>query len=114
MKLLLDENISSKLVKFLVDEFPESSHIDYLRMQGTTDSDIWEYAKKEGYIIVSKDNDFRQRVFLFGSPPKVIWLSVGNGGTQIIKELLLNKVSEIKKFANQRTEGLLVLESDLN
>lgn len=112
MKLLLDENISSKLVKFLVDEFPESSHIDYLRMQGTTDSDIWEYAKKEAYIIVSKDNDFRQRVFLFGSPPKVIWLSVGNGGTQVIKELLLSKVSEIKKFANQRTEGLLVLESD--
>ena len=85
MKLLLDENISLKLVKFLLHDFPESSHIDYLQMQGATDTDIWEYAKKEEYIIVSKDNDFRQRIFLFGSPPKVIWLSVGNGGTKTLR-----------------------------
>lgn len=111
MKLLLDENISSKLVKYLIDDFPESSHIDYLQMQGTTDTDIWEYAKKQEYIIVSKDNDFRQRSFLFGSPPKVIWLSVGNGGTKIIKEVLLNNVVQIQNFAKNTTEGLLVLES---
>jgi predicted nuclease of predicted toxin-antitoxin system len=66
MKLLLDENISSKLVKFLINDFPESSHIDFLKMQGTTDTSIWEYAKTENFIIVSKDNDFRQRSFLFG------------------------------------------------
>jgi len=110
MKLLLDENISSKLVKFLINDFPESSHIDYLQMQGTTDTNIWEYAKTEGYIIVSKDNDFRQRSFLFGSPPQVVWLSVGNGGTKVLKELLLANVLEIKKFAKSPMEGLLVLE----
>ena len=110
MKLLLDENISSKLVKYLIENFPESSHIDYLQMQGTTDTDIWEYAKKQDYIIVSKDNDFRQRSFLFGSPPKVIWLSVGNGGTKIIKEVLLANVQKIRSFAVSETEGLLVLE----
>jgi len=65
MKLLLDENISSKLVKFFTKYFPESSHIDLLQMQGTTDTSIWEYALAENYIIVSKDNDFRQRSFLF-------------------------------------------------
>ena len=113
MKLLLDENISSKLVKFLIEDFPQSSHIDYLKMQGTTDSNIWTYAKDEGYIIVSKDNDFRQRSFLFGSPPKVIWLSVGNGGTQIIREVLLNNIVKIQSFANDPVEGLLVLEKTL-
>ena len=110
MKLLLDENISSKLVKFLTKDFPESSHIDYLQMQGTTDTSIWEYAKSKGYIIVSKDNDFRQRSFLFGSPPKVIWLSVGNGGTKIIKELILKNIVVIQEFSQDSTEGLLVLE----
>ena len=111
MKLLLDENISSKLVKFLTKDFPESSHIDYLKMQGTTDTNIWNYALTENYIIVSKDNDFRQRSFLFGSPPKVIWLSVGNGGTEIIKELLLKNVMTIHDFSQEPTEGLLVLEA---
>ncbi len=81
MKFLLDENISAKIVKYLLKDFPNSSHIDYLQMQGCTDSDIWELAKTNNYIIVSKDNDFRQRSFLFGSPSKVIWLSVGNNGT---------------------------------
>ncbi len=110
MKLLLDENISSKLVKFLTKDFPESTHIDFLQMQGTTDTSIWEYAQAENYIIVSKDNDFRQRSFLFGSPPKVIWLSVGNGGTKIIKELILKNILVIQKFSQDSTEGLLVLE----
>ncbi len=113
MKLLLDENLSSKLIKFLIDDFPESSHIDYLQMQGTTDTTIWEYAKEKGFIIVSKDNDFRQRSFLFGAPPKVIWLSVGNGGTHAIKELLLSNIHKIKSFANDNAESLLVVEKSL-
>jgi len=111
MKLLLDENISLKLVKFFTADFPESSHIDFLHMQGTTDTSIWEYALAENYIIVSKDNDFRQRSFLFGSPPKVIWLSVGNGGTKVIKELILKNIEVIQNFSQNSTEGLLVLET---
>ena len=113
MKLLLDENISSKLVKFLTSDFPESNHIDFLKMQGTTDTSIWEYAKTENYIIVSKDNDFRQRSFLFGSPPKVIWLSVGNGGTRVIKELILENTMIIRDFSQDPSEGLLVLEATI-
>lgn len=111
MKLLLDENISLKLVKFILKDFPESNHIDFLKMQGAFDANIWKYAADEDYIIVSKDNDFRQRSFLFGSPPKIIWLSVGNGGTKIIKELLLKNVALIYKFTQEPTEGLLVLEA---
>lgn len=60
MKLLFDENISSKLVNWVAEAFPESSHIDFLRMQGTTDSNIWEYAKTKNYIIVSKDKVCRR------------------------------------------------------
>lgn len=109
MKLLFDENISARLVKYFLDEFPDSNHIDYLDMQGATDTDIWSYAGAEGYIIVSKDNDFRQKSFLFGFPPKVVWLSVGNGGTKVIRELLLASIPEIKRFAENPEEGLLVL-----
>jgi len=114
MKLLLDENISSKLVKYLIQDFPDSTQIDYLKMQGSTDTDIWDHAEKEGFTIVSKDNDFRQRAFLFGAPPKVVWLSVGNGRTEIIKELLLSNVTKIQDFIENDTEDLLVLELEKN
>ncbi len=110
MKLLLDENISSRIIKYLISEFPSSSHIDYLKMRGCKDTDIWEYAKLYGYIIISKDNDFRQRSFLHGAPPKVIWLSVGNNGTHVIKNLILKNVNEIYDFYKNDEESLFVLE----
>jgi predicted nuclease of predicted toxin-antitoxin system len=50
-------------------------------MRGTTDASIWDYAKKHGFAIVSKDNDFRQRAFVYGALPQVTWLSIGNAGT---------------------------------
>jgi predicted nuclease of predicted toxin-antitoxin system len=54
------------------------------------DSHVWNYARDNAFVIVSKDNDFRQRSFLDGAPPKVIWLSVGNAGTHTIADLLAN------------------------
>jgi len=45
-----------------------------------------------------------------GFPPKVIWLSVGNGGINAIKGLLLNNIAVIERFYNDPNEGLLVLE----
>lgn len=111
MKLLLDENISARIVKYLIQDFPDSNHIDYLKMQGCTDTIIWDFAKLHDYIIVSKDNDFRQRSFLHGTPPKVIWLSVGNNGTQVIKDLILYNTQKIHNFCTSKEEGLLVLET---
>ncbi len=81
MKLLFDENLSPKLVQALEPEYPGSAHVRTLGLRGATDDTIWERARQEGYAIVSKDNDFRQLSFLYGAPPKVIWLSVGNAGT---------------------------------
>ncbi len=77
-------------------------------MRGETDLAIWEFAKREGFTIVSKDNDFRQRSFLLGAPPKVIWLSVGNLGTSTIAAILEQNASRIAAFLEQ-DEGLLIL-----
>lgn len=76
MKLLFDENLSPRLVELLATEFPQSVHVETLGMRGTTDAALWEYAKNHGFAIVSKDNDFRQRAFVHGAPPKDIWLSI--------------------------------------
>ena len=57
--ILFDENLSPKLVKLLEETFPNSAQIEILEMRGETDLTIWEFAKREGFTIVSKDNDFR-------------------------------------------------------
>lgn len=109
MKLLLDENLSPRLPALLAHLYPESSHVELVGLRGATDTVVWEYAKAEGYVLVSKDNDFRQRSFQYGAPPKVVWLSVGNAGTAVILQLLRESREEIERFVASAEEALLVV-----
>ena len=110
MKLLLDENLSPRLVKALALAYPDSTHVNDVGLKGRDDIAVWQYARTNGYTIVSKDNDFRQLAFLHGSPPKVIWLAVGNAGTKTILQLLLERAAIVKEFHSTKDESLLVLE----
>jgi predicted nuclease of predicted toxin-antitoxin system len=109
VKLLFDENLSPRLVHALEPEYPGSAHVRTLGLRGATDEAIWEQARHEGYAIVSKDNDFRQLSFLYGAPPKVIWLSVGNAGTEAIFHFLRSQRAEIQAFEADAEASLLVL-----
>ena len=109
MNLLFDENLSSGLAQALEREYPGSAHVHALDLKGATDAAIWERAQKDGYMIVSKDNDFRQLSFLYGWPPKVIWLSVANAGTGEILQFLRSQHAEIQSFGNDAEASLLVL-----
>ena len=60
-------------------------------------------------MIVTKDDDFRQLSFLRGAPPKVVWLVVGNAGTERIAELLEDRRKVIETFATNADEALLLL-----
>ena len=61
MKLLLDENLSDQIIRRIVDLYPNSEHVKTLGLTNTDDELIWEYAKANGFVIVSKDSDFHQR-----------------------------------------------------
>lgn len=109
MKLLFDENLSARLVASLAIEFPGSVHVEEALGRGQTDAHTWQHAVAHGYAIVSKDNDFRQRAFMSGPPPKIIWLAVGNAGTEAISELLQRRAAAVNQFGESDQESLLVL-----
>lgn len=88
MKLLFDQNLSPRLPRLLADIYAESIHIREVGLRDADDSAIWQYAKLEGYTIVSKDSDFQQRSLLQGAPPKFIWLRVGNCSVKRIESVL--------------------------
>lgn len=109
MILLFDENLSSRLTGLLSSDFPDSRHVEAEGLKARPDREIWEFAGAKAWVIVSKDNDFRQLAFLLGAPPKVVQLRVGNAGTVRIAALLRGSRSRIEQFAADPEESLLVL-----
>ena len=109
MKLLFDENVSPKLVGLLEEEYPGSAHVRDMGLRGATDGRIWDHAQENGFVIVSKDDDFRQRSFLQGAPPKVVWLQVGNAGTVTIADLLRVEAARLRRFEDEEESALLIL-----
>jgi predicted nuclease of predicted toxin-antitoxin system len=91
MKILLDANISWKLVNSLKPIFGDCAHVDFIGLNvPAEDIDIWNYAQDNGYIIITKDNDFIDLLELNGYPPKIVLLKTGNNSSQALMELLIN------------------------
>jgi predicted nuclease of predicted toxin-antitoxin system len=109
VKLLFDENLSHRLVGSLTDEFPASAHVRDIGLRGAADAQIWNHAHANGFVIISKDTDFRERSYVEGFPPKVIWLDVGTAGTVAIAELLRRERQRMERFETDRETSLLIL-----
>lgn len=73
------------------------------------DDAVWSYAQAHGFTIVSKDADFVERSFLYGSPPKVVWIRLGNCPTTAIEQLLRNAKEVIRGFIEDDLETCLIL-----
>ena len=110
MKLLFDENLSFRLAVMLQDLFPSSQHVRECGLRAAGDAEIWEYAKNNGMIIVTRDSDFQERSVLLGAPPKIIWLRMRNCTTGEIASLLRTASPLISRFNDLEEETCLVLE----
>jgi predicted nuclease of predicted toxin-antitoxin system len=109
MKLLLDENLSDKIISKIIDLYPDSTHVKPLALTNTDDAIIWEYAKVNSFTIVSKDADFHQRSLLYGHPPKLIYLRIRNSPTSKIVEILRDNFDTIIDFGGSEAESILLL-----
>ncbi|MEI7982271.1 MAG: DUF5615 family PIN-like protein [Bacteroidota bacterium] len=116
MKLLFDQNISYKVVRGLSKIFPDAKQVRELHLENATDHRIWEYAKKEGYTIVTFDSDFFDLTLLSGIPPKVIWLRFGNTSTDTLIKILQENQNLIREFIENpdyNEVGCLQLNKDI-
>jgi predicted nuclease of predicted toxin-antitoxin system len=98
VKLLFDQNISHRVVLALRVHIPDTMHVRDFGMQFAKDREIWQFAKDNGFAIVTFDSDFNDLSTLYGHPPKIIWLRYGNTQTQHLVSKLLEKVALINEF----------------
>jgi predicted nuclease of predicted toxin-antitoxin system len=109
VKLLIDQNVSPWLCRSLADLFPDSVHVRDVGLREADDEVIWAYAAEQGFVVVTKDADFRQRSFLLGHPPKIIWLRLGNCSTAAIAQLLSDRLADIEDFVADEQKSIVVL-----
>lgn len=78
-------------MKDLETVFPRTQQVRKLGLENKTDLEIWQYAKKEGFVLVTFDSDFYDLSLANGHPPKIIWLKTGNMTSARIASLLIKK-----------------------
>lgn len=109
MKLLLDENLSRHIVVSFASSEIEMAHISDFGLESATDQQIWDFAKDNGYAIVSKDADFHHMSFALGAPPKTIWLKLGNCSTRELTDCLRRDLQSVKKFLDDTDSALMIV-----
>jgi predicted nuclease of predicted toxin-antitoxin system len=100
MKLLFDQNISFRILRLLPESFSDCRQVRTVGLHNRNDLEIWQFAKQNGFTIVTFDADFFDLSILRGFPPKVIWLRTGNLTTSEIAELIILNYSTITSFIN--------------
>ena len=94
----------------LNDIFPDSTHVMFKGLDEAADQEIWNFARKENFTIVTKDSDFYDFSALLGSPPKIIWLRIGNSKVNDIEILLRSYNREIKKCLQDTNSALIEIK----
>ena len=109
MKLLFDENLSHTLVERLANVFPDSTHVRNVALSSADDAEVWKYAVDHGFVLISKDADMHDRSLLYGFPPKVIWIRLGNCSTSDVERLLSRETKLVARFFEDEVASFLVL-----
>ncbi len=78
-------------------------------LRSAEDIAIWTYARDRGFLIASKDSDFRQLGFTHGAPPKVIWIRRGNCSVPEVAAILRDRYAEVLAFQQDPQGTFLAL-----
>jgi predicted nuclease of predicted toxin-antitoxin system len=110
MKILLDANLSWRLVKQLLPIFPHILHVERTGLPiPAEDVDIWNWAKANDYMIVTNDEDFFNLLVQKGFPPKIVMLRMGNQSTKSVASVLHSRFAEIQILNESDQYGVLEL-----
>ena len=106
--LLIDENLSWRMVRDLEPHFPGCMHVNSTELSvPTKDVEIWKYANKQGLIILTIDEDFMHLLMQLGFPPKIILLKFGNQLREAIVRTVIAHRNEILELQDSKVTGAL-------
>lgn len=107
MKLLVDNQLPEALARYFVACGVECRHVRRLGLAAATDAEIWNYARLQGFGIVTMDEDFQHLSARYGAPPQLVWVRLGN----VRREVLIAEFSAIHaELIDGLNSGVAVIE----
>ena len=97
MKFLVDANLPPSLCVWLRSRRHEAEHLVNFKLLTATDTQIWQHAILEGFVIFSKDVDFYERALVLGTPPQVVHVAVGNCSNAKLFDVLDSEWHDIEQ-----------------
>ena len=95
MKFLVDAILPPHLCRWLRTHGHDAEHLADKDLLRATDTEIWDLGRDQRVIILSKDVDFYDRSLLFGAPPQVLHIAVGNCSNSQLLHVLDSQWSNI-------------------
>jgi predicted nuclease of predicted toxin-antitoxin system len=87
MRFVVDAQLPPALARLLDESGHTAEHVAELGMEASSDSAIWDYAENHGAIVVTKDEDFRNRRSQGrDSGPVIVWLRFGNTSRKALQD----------------------------
>jgi predicted nuclease of predicted toxin-antitoxin system len=96
--LLFDQILPARLCTSLSDVLGELTHVRHAGLSEASDADVFDYARRHNLTIVTKDSDFQSLLALHGSPPRVIWMRIGNATIDTLESALRHNAVTITEF----------------
>lgn len=106
-KFLIDAQLPPALARFLAAKTGTAVHVADLGAKEAADSWIWEKALSEGWVLVTKDEDFPMRAALAKDAPVIVWIRFGNTSR---RELLRRIEPMVDLWIERIGEGERLLE----
>jgi predicted nuclease of predicted toxin-antitoxin system len=106
MRFLVDDQLPPALARWFVAQGHDAFHVKDFSLTGATDRNVWERARRDGAVVVTKDNDFLnlQRQV---PGPAIVWITMGNCSKA---ELLKRMAKGLEEIIAALEAGELVVE----
>jgi predicted nuclease of predicted toxin-antitoxin system len=113
LKLLLDENLSRRIVPALSERFPGSSQAGLLGLERSADEQLCDFAAENDFVLVSKNDDFPALVVARGYRPKLIQIALGNASNDEVLSALLGAADRLENALSQSEVCIAVINRDV-
>jgi predicted nuclease of predicted toxin-antitoxin system len=104
MTFLVDAQLPPALVNWLRAQGHAADHVESVGLGQAEDVDIWNRASEDGAIIITKDEDFAERIAREGDGPVIVWLRLGNSTNRALLQWLNPRWPEIAELLDSGTK----------